>query len=163
MTDAEVGAAKRRAGEAHYRRWFANQEEPDHRWQAFVGLLGQVVAADHYGVDPFAEEDRDHDVTVNGRTVDFKTHAAMEDSPYLGRLALLRAPLMQAQRCDAVAWVELTLPMKRAWLYGWLPKAEYRARASLVRVGQNYHGFRPRGADTYALPYRELNPPGALG
>jgi hypothetical protein len=124
------------------------------------GFLGQVLAARYFGVDGFASSDVDHDVTLRKKFIDVKTKRTPTTSFNLAWRGVVRADLVDLQKCDGYLFLMVNPPESVAWLMGWATKEQFRQKAKFQKQGEPFDdsgGYSVR-ADCYAIPYRELDP-----
>lgn len=126
------------------------------------GLLGQIKAADLFGVDPFAYNTRDYDLIRRDERVDVKTTALGVIKPRMEWLAKVPEDDEDKWAVDTYVFCTININLKLWWGMGKIlrrkffsPPTKYYAVGSLMDP-ENPNSVAK--AAFWGRPYEELDP-----
>jgi hypothetical protein len=119
------------------------------------GFLGEILMADHWGVD--LANTYDYDLIVKNYKVDVKTKSCT--SKPKPEYFCTVADYNPYQKCDIYCFVRILEDFKAAWLLGYCSKEYFFNNAKFYKMGDldpsSHLGWKFK-ADCYNLPIQEL-------
>lgn len=127
-----------------------------------IGMMGEILVHRHIGGSRVGDICFTHDIVLpDGRTVDVKTTRASgpPEPHYVARVyGSEKARMRLASKCDFYYFVRCNKSLNFAVIIGWLPAAEFIARATFLPKGNvDPSDGKLSFADEYTLPISELN------
>ena len=132
-----------------------------------IGMLGERIAHLYLGGERVGDTRYSCDIILpDGRTVDVKTGSGNNrpEPHYAVRIYAAEDQREKlAHKCVCYFFVRCMPSLKRLWLLGWLPAAEFANKASFhPRGSRNPEDGRTCRADEFMLPVSGLRSPQSL-
>jgi hypothetical protein len=123
------------------------------------GAMGEVLIADHYGVDH--SNTYDYDLIIKDKKVDVKTKSYKAGLNPRREWTLNVASFNSTQSCDYYCFVGLASDFGVGFLYGFISSDRFHDVAIFGKAGEEdvfNPGFTYRG-DCYNIRIKDLSPP----